>query len=140
MLDVYRLKHNFGYWLLSYHKMEFDIFSEKLKAVVEHHFNNHVHCDDWCSMKKKDVTMTATGNLKYHCKKENANLYKQIVEVMICGNRKITRKPSWVQISEEQEYEQSGIQIHSQRQEILSNYVTDVKSMYSCWCGQCGSQ
>jgi hypothetical protein len=42
--------------------------------------------------------------------------------------------------SEEREYEQSGIQIHTQRQDILSNYVTDVKSMYSCWRGQCGSR
>jgi hypothetical protein len=47
MMDVYRLKCNFGYWLLSYCQKDFDIFSEdKSKAVVEHHFNNHENCDD----------------------------------------------------------------------------------------------
>jgi hypothetical protein len=76
------LKRNFGYWLLSYHKKEFEIFANKSKAVVEHHFNNHSHCDDWCSMKKASATVAATGNLKYRCKKENSKLYKQIVEVM----------------------------------------------------------
>jgi hypothetical protein len=82
-VDAYRLKRNFGYWLLSSHTETFDIFTEKSKAVVEHHFNNHIHCGDWCPMRKvTNATKTATGNLKYRCKKENAILYKQIIEIM----------------------------------------------------------
>jgi hypothetical protein len=82
LVDAYRLKHNFGYWLLSSHMETFDIFTEKSKVVVEHHFNCHVHCGNWCSMKKVNATKTATGNLKYCCKKDNALLYIQIIQVM----------------------------------------------------------
>jgi hypothetical protein len=78
MVDAYRLKRNFGYWILSYHKYDFDIFQAKSKAVVEHHFNNHVHCDAWCAMKKADITQAATGNLKYRCKKENPKMYQDL--------------------------------------------------------------
>jgi hypothetical protein len=67
MVDAYRLKRNFGYWLMSYHDEPFEIIQNKSKAIVEHHSNNHVHCDDWCSMKQVDALKTATGNLKYRC-------------------------------------------------------------------------
>ena len=46
MVDTYRLKRNFGYWLLSCCQLDFDVFAAKAKAVVEHHFNNHEHCGD----------------------------------------------------------------------------------------------
>jgi hypothetical protein len=82
MVDAYRLKRNFGYWLMSYNKEQFDIFQMKSKAVVEHHFNNHVHCDSWCTMKNADPKKTATGNLKYRCKVKNHLLYKQIRDIM----------------------------------------------------------
>jgi hypothetical protein len=84
MVDAYRLKRNFGYWLLSYCQKDFDIFLDKSKAVVEHHFNNHENCDDWCSMKEADSTTEARGNLKYRCKKEDAKLYVQIRDVLSC--------------------------------------------------------
>jgi hypothetical protein len=84
MVDAYRLKCNFGFWLLSYCQKDFDIFSNKSEAVVEHHFNNHSHCDDWCSMKGVDATTEAKENLKYRCKKENTKLYMQICDVMSC--------------------------------------------------------
>jgi hypothetical protein len=71
LVDAYQLNLNFGYWLLSYCKQDFDTFSENSEAVVEHHFNNHAHCDGSCSMKNLDSTRVATGNLKYCCKKNN---------------------------------------------------------------------
>jgi hypothetical protein len=82
MVDTYRLKRNFGYCLLSYHTSEFDIFQEKSKAVLEHHFNNHTHCDDWCAMKKVDATQAVRGNLKYRCKKEHPKLYKDLCQIV----------------------------------------------------------
>jgi hypothetical protein len=39
MVDAYRLKRNFGYWLMSYHKVA-DILKREARSVVEHHFNN----------------------------------------------------------------------------------------------------
>jgi hypothetical protein len=82
MVDAYRLKRNFGYWLLSYHTKDFDTFQQKSKAVVEHHFNNHAHCDDWCSMKKADATQTAIGNLKYRCKINDKKMYEDMCKVL----------------------------------------------------------
>jgi hypothetical protein len=83
MVDAYRLKRNFGYWLLSYHTSEFDIFQEKSKAVLEHHFNNHAHCNDWCAMKKANaITQAARGNLKYRYKKEHPKLYKDLCQTV----------------------------------------------------------
>jgi hypothetical protein len=67
--------------MLSYHKEKFHIFQAKAEAVVEHHFNNHEHCDDWCRMKNTDAATVARGDLKYRCKKENAELYKQVLEI-----------------------------------------------------------
>jgi hypothetical protein len=82
MGDAYRLKRNFGYWLLSYCKQDFDTFSEDSKAVIEHHFNNHAHCNGWRSMKNSDSMTVVTGNLMYPCKKNNPKFYKQICDVM----------------------------------------------------------
>jgi hypothetical protein len=82
MVDANRMKHNFGYWLMSYNRESFEIFWQKSKLVVEHHFNNHSHCDTWCSMKNADTAKIATGNLKYRCKVKNNLLYKQISDVM----------------------------------------------------------
>jgi hypothetical protein len=82
MVDAYRLKRNFGYWILSYHTMTFDIFREKSKAVVEHHFNNHTHCGDWCAMKNADATKAAIGELKCRCKKENKKMHGDISQIM----------------------------------------------------------
>jgi hypothetical protein len=56
MVDAYRLKRNFGYWLLRYHTEKFDNFAYKSQAVVEHHTNNHERCDEWCSMKNPSAT------------------------------------------------------------------------------------
>jgi hypothetical protein len=90
MVDAYRLKRNFAYWLMCYHKESFEIFQEKAKAVVEHHFNDHSYCDaSWCSMKKGSDEKTATGNLKYRCKDKYKLLYKQVSDVM---DRFITTK------------------------------------------------
>jgi hypothetical protein len=82
LVDAYRLKRNFAYWLLSSHTESFATFKAKSQAVVEHHFNNHDHCGEWCSMKKATAANTASGHLKYRCKEEHPVLYKQIGDVM----------------------------------------------------------
>jgi hypothetical protein len=82
MVDACRLKRNFGHWTLSCHTMTSDMFREKSKAVVEHHFNNHTHCGDWCAMKNADATKAAIGELKHRCKKENKKMHEDISQIM----------------------------------------------------------
>jgi hypothetical protein len=78
MVDACWLKRNFGCWMLSCHTMTFDMFQEKSKAVVEHHFNNHAHC----AVKNADATKAAIGELKHRCKKENKKMYEDISQIM----------------------------------------------------------
>ena len=82
LVDAYRLKRNFAYWLLSYHSKDFSTFQEKSSAVGEHHFDNHEFCDDWCAMKKADATQKAILNLKYRCKKTNPKMYDDVMTLL----------------------------------------------------------
>jgi hypothetical protein len=82
MVDACRLKRNFGCWLLSHHTKDFDTFQEKSKAAVEHHFNNHAHCDEWCNMKKADATEASKGDLKCRCKKENKKTCEDVSQIL----------------------------------------------------------
>jgi hypothetical protein len=82
MVDACCLKRNFGCWLLSHHTKDFDTFQEKSKAAVERHFNNHAHCDEWCSVKKADATEASKGNLKHRCKKENKKVHEDVSQIL----------------------------------------------------------
>ena len=55
---------------------------QKSNAVIEHHFNNHEHCDDWCAMKNADTTQKALGELKYRCKKANPKMYEDLCLIL----------------------------------------------------------
>jgi hypothetical protein len=51
--DALRIKKNFAYFVRQYRTKPFEEFVQASNAVVEHHFNNHQHCGDWCPAKKK---------------------------------------------------------------------------------------
>jgi hypothetical protein len=83
MVDAHQLKRNFEHWmLLSCHTMTFDMFREKSKAVVEHHFNNHAHCGDWCAVKNADATKATIGELKHRCKKGSKKMHEDTSQIM----------------------------------------------------------
>jgi hypothetical protein len=48
MDDTTRIGKNFGYMIRGLKRMLEDKFLDAGKAVVEHHFNCHVHCGGWC--------------------------------------------------------------------------------------------
>jgi hypothetical protein len=77
-VDAERLKRNFGYCLLMYHDGPFDEFKKAMECVVEHHFNNHENCGDWCSAKKWSGQEKIAKELKYRSKVKDAVLYSQI--------------------------------------------------------------
>ena len=77
-VDAERLKRNFGYCLHLYHDRPFDEFKKSVECVVEHHFNNHENCGDWCSARKWEGQEKIAKQLKYRDKIKDAKLYLQI--------------------------------------------------------------
>ena len=81
-VDAERIKRNFSYCVRMYSGENFDVFMAAMKAVIEHHFNNHEFCGDWCPMKKMKAGSdeAKAASLKYRCKVKNAKLYGQMKE------------------------------------------------------------
>jgi hypothetical protein len=77
-VDAERLKRNFGYCLHLYHDRPFEEFKKSVECVVEHHFNNHDNCGDWCCAKKWEGQEKIAKELKYRDKIKDAKLYSQI--------------------------------------------------------------
>jgi hypothetical protein len=58
-------------------KKDLNQMRKALTAVLEHHFNNHTFCGEWCrALFWKDDERVSKA-LKYRCKKKNAKLYEQ---------------------------------------------------------------
>jgi hypothetical protein len=55
-MDVQQLRKNMGYMIKALKDMDESMYCCAAKAVLEHHFDNHEHCDEWCRRK----TMTPT--------------------------------------------------------------------------------
>lgn len=54
--DVLRISMNFAYMARTLKEdMTDDVIVERAKAVLEHHFDNHEHCGDWCRRKPQYV-------------------------------------------------------------------------------------
>ena len=47
-VDCLRLKRNFAWWLFTSRHDTLEEFKNAGMAVVEHHFNNHQYCGEWC--------------------------------------------------------------------------------------------
>ena len=56
-------------------------FQEAMKAVVEHHFNNHEFCSAWCPAKKWAGEEKVRKELRYRCKIKDRELYEQFTEI-----------------------------------------------------------
>jgi hypothetical protein len=75
--DAKRLKRAFGYFLHQFSKRSWKCFLCLVRAVLEHHFNLHRYCNDWCPAKKWKKEDRLRNALKYRNKKVNAELYEQ---------------------------------------------------------------
>ena len=77
-MDAYRIKRNYGYMVRSIPKLNENQFEEAARAVVQHHFDNHLFCGDWCRRKElSDAQRKASGKY-YRCKTKDAELYKTL--------------------------------------------------------------
>jgi hypothetical protein len=54
----------------------FEEFKTGLTAVLEHHFDNHEHCGNWCKAKGKDSEEKKEQILRFCCKTKNKAMYK----------------------------------------------------------------
>ena len=79
--DAERIKGNHSYWLKQGIRdgVSFAQFCESADAVVEHHFNNHTHCGEWCQWLKASPKDRLELEKKYRCKEINKKMYEQVL-------------------------------------------------------------
>ena len=76
--DIIRIGKNFAYMCRTLCYKEPEDYLDCGKAVLEHHFDNHEYCGDWC--KRKHQTDEEKGNKFYRCKTKDAKLYSFLQE------------------------------------------------------------
>jgi hypothetical protein len=80
-MDVKRLGKNYGYRARALPKMKETDYCAAATAVLEHHFDNHQHCGDWC--KRRLLSAEAKNSKRfYRCKKKDAMLYKHLSDIV----------------------------------------------------------
>ena len=78
-----RMKRNWGY-MLSQNRYckNIDTFQEAAKGPLEHLFDNHQGCGQWCGAKKaEEVGKKYINPLGFLCKQKNALAYTQLKEI-----------------------------------------------------------
>jgi hypothetical protein len=76
--DAERMKRNMGYAIHQNKKKDLDGMRKAMTAILEHHFNDHTFCGEWCrALFWKDDERVRQA-LKYRCKEKNSKLYEQL--------------------------------------------------------------
>jgi hypothetical protein len=88
-MDSIRIGKNFGYMARTLTRRPKEEFVDAAKACLEHHFDNHVYCGEWC--KRKNETEEEKNKLikYYRCKEKDAKLYALLSSKI---NRFITKE------------------------------------------------
>ena len=78
--DCERLQVNMGYYIKCYRHLPLNKFVKKAGNVVDHHFNLHDNCDEWCPYSRKRSAedreeMTEERAKKYRCVEINKDMY-----------------------------------------------------------------
>ena len=76
--DAERLKRNLSYAIRGNCDKTIDDLTTAVKSVLEHHFNNHEFCGDWCQCKGKTEEELKDLKLKYRDKSIHAKFYAQL--------------------------------------------------------------
>ena len=79
-VDAERLKRNFTYCMRGADLGDFQGFVDSMPAVLEHQFNCHDWCGDWCPVRRILAEKKTVDHLKYRDKEADAKLYKQLKE------------------------------------------------------------
>ena len=81
-MDAERLKRNLSYAIRTNCRSgSLPIMKAAVNQVLEHHFNNHEECGEWCKLKPLTGEALATAKLNYRCKVKNEKFYLQVKEL-----------------------------------------------------------
>jgi hypothetical protein len=70
-----RMKHRMSWTLRLHSRGTFLQFQTAVKAVLEHHFNNHEHCEVWCKHGHGMEEEKCASRFRFRCKGRNKELY-----------------------------------------------------------------
>ena len=79
-MDATRLGKNFGYMARTLRQRDETEFVDAAKAVLEHHFDNHEYCGDWCRRKNESEQQKMSSGKYYRNKLESPELYNLLSE------------------------------------------------------------
>ena len=74
-MDCTRLQKNFGYMARTLKNRAESKFVDAGQAVIEHHFNNHQYCGEWCFRRRQTLQQQLESKRFYRCKTKDAKLY-----------------------------------------------------------------
>jgi hypothetical protein len=81
-MDSTRIGKNFGYMARTLKGRPEHEFETAAAAVLEHHFDCHDHCGDWCK-RKLELASERKASVKYYrCKTRDAKLYALLSETI----------------------------------------------------------
>jgi hypothetical protein len=75
-LDAERMKRRMSWTLRLHSHGTFPEFQRAVLAVLEHHFNNHEHCEAWCKAAHGTEEEIREQGLRFRCKVRNKKLYE----------------------------------------------------------------
>jgi hypothetical protein len=83
-MDATRIGKNFGYMIRSIHLMDPLLYEDAGNAVLEHHFDNHAYCGEWCRRKRQTTAQRIDCNHYYRSKedKDDAKLYTILQDIV----------------------------------------------------------
>ena len=77
--DILKINTYWGFMVKQNATKPFDELVTASKAVVEHHFNNHEFCGQWCPVKRGSNGVRRTC---YRCKETHGKLYESITQTI----------------------------------------------------------
>jgi len=82
--DITWIVKNFSYFVNTLNKLDHSHWATRAKCVLDHHFDCHDNCGDFCLRKKDLVDKTPEENKKkfYRCMEKDATLYEMLSEIV----------------------------------------------------------
>jgi hypothetical protein len=77
-MDAERLKRNLSYAIRVNCRGSLNDMKKAIESVLEHHFNNHSLCGEWCKVRNLEGPERQEVMLKYRCKEKNVVFYLQV--------------------------------------------------------------
>lgn len=82
-----RLSTNFGYFIRQMPGIPTEEWADRSKAVLDHHFDDHSHCGQFCQRKVAlaNITESTAEDIKkkfYRCKTQDAKLYASLKAIV----------------------------------------------------------